>query len=280
MYKCLQTFKYSNLLTLKFDLNASRAFFLFYVITLIKRSYTGYNSGVFNNKYRIFVPAFNEELSIQDTLKDLLSFYPPLNIVVINDGSTDNTNLLVLDFKVSIHNHPKNQGIGAVLKTAAKIAIELNLDFFIIFDGDGQHQASQIDKLVQRFNRGGVDLLVGSRLKFEEIQTYPAYHFDLKRKMAIFLLAFGIKKKFGISILDITSGFRIYGRNTYPSILRIKNDYYLADTVGSLIQILKDRKIVSEVPVFMIDRLKGRRSSSIYNSAYNYSKIIREILGA
>ena len=213
---------------------------------------------MFDSRYLIFVPAFNEELSIQDTLKDLLSFYSPSKIVVINDGSTDNTNLLVLDFKVSIHNHPNNQGIGAVLKTATKMAIELNLDFFVIFDGDGQHQASQIDKLIQCFSRGGGDLLIGSRLKLEETQTYPAYHFDLKRKIAIHFLSFGIMKKFGISVLDITSGFRIYGKNTYPAILRLEYDYYL----------------------FMIDRLKGRRSSSIYNSAYNYFRIIREILKA
>jgi glycosyltransferase involved in cell wall biosynthesis len=235
---------------------------------------------VFDSRYRIFVPAFNEELSIQDTLKDLLSFYSPLNIVVINDGSTDNTNLLVSDFEVNIHNHSKNQGIGAVLKTATRMAIELDLDFFVIFDGDGQHQASQIDKLIQNFICGRGDLLVGSRLRFEEIQTYEAYHFDLKRKIAIYLLSFGITKKFSVSILDITSGFRIYGKNTYPAILRLECDYYLADTVGSLVQILKDGNIVSEVPVFMINRLKGRRSSSIYNSIYNYFRIIKEILRA
>ena len=235
---------------------------------------------MFDSRYLIFVPAFNEELSIQDTLKDLLSFYSPSKIVVINDGSTDNTNLLVLDLKVSIHNHPNNQGIGAVLKTATKMAIELNLDFFVIFDGDGQHQASQIDKLIQCFSRGGGDLLIGSRLKHEETQTYPAYHFDLKRKIAIHFLSFGIMKKYGISVLDITSGFRIYGKNTYPAILRLEYDYYLADTVGSLTHILKDGNKVFEVPVFMIDRLKGRRSSSMYNSAYNYFRIIREVFKA
>jgi glycosyltransferase involved in cell wall biosynthesis len=112
----------------------------------------------------VIVPAYNEEKSIGRVIEDLRGLDLPLDILVVNDGSADATSAqaratgqaLVIDL-------PKNLGIGGAVQTGFKFAARNGYQVAIQFDGDGQHLAAEIPKLLARLGEGGVNMVIGSR---------------------------------------------------------------------------------------------------------------------
>jgi polyprenyl-phospho-N-acetylgalactosaminyl synthase len=109
----------------------------------------------------IIIPAFNESSGLAAVLESLL----PLNfgIIVIDDGSTDNTGNIAGDFPVLLIRHELNLGQGAALETGMEAARKLNADFVIHFDADGQHDPSDITQLLIPLQKDEADIVFGSR---------------------------------------------------------------------------------------------------------------------
>jgi glycosyltransferase involved in cell wall biosynthesis len=109
----------------------------------------------------IIIPAFNESAGITAVLESLL----PLNhgIIVIDDGSTDETSILVAAFPVLLIRHELNLGQGAALETGMEAARKLNADFVVHFDADGQHDPSEIAHLLTPLQNNKADIVFGSR---------------------------------------------------------------------------------------------------------------------
>ena len=115
-------------------------------------------------KLSIVIPAYNEEKTIQKVIRNVQSVMAnsriSYEIIVVNDGSKDNTATLVKKEDVILINHPYNKGYGASLKTGA---INANGEFVLYFDADDQHDANDILKLLKFMDK--FDMVVGERKK-------------------------------------------------------------------------------------------------------------------
>ncbi len=148
----------------------------------------------------ILIPAYNEAETIGEVLSSLFSLYPTAEILVVDDGSTDATPTLARQAGARVVRHPYNKGNGASVKTGLRQA---NGDLVVIFDADGQHDARDIEKLVDCV--GEYDLVVGAR--DENSQT------DFGRRVYHHVLNLLATYLSGVPVPDATSGFRAARRN-------------------------------------------------------------------
>ena len=109
--------------------------------------------------FSIVIPARNEELGLAILLPELIRAYPDAEIIVVNDGSTDNTEQVCKDAGVNVVTHPYAKGNGAAIKSGARIATG---DYLVFMDGDGQHSAADVGRLLAKAEEG-YDLVVGAR---------------------------------------------------------------------------------------------------------------------
>ena len=172
----------------------------------------------------IIIPAFNEEAAIENTINGLLQFpyTKDWDIIVVNDGSTDNTKSILHKFPtIKIINHPYNKGYGASLKAGIKNS---NTNLVCFFDADGQHNPSDIKSILDNF--GGYDLLVGERNKdsYNEWIRKPGKWF--LAKVANFLT--------GRKIPDLNSGLRIMKREIITGLLHLFPDGFSFSTTSTI----------------------------------------------
>jgi glycosyltransferase involved in cell wall biosynthesis len=111
----------------------------------------------------IIVPALNESGSIQRVIADIRQYVPTANVVVINDGSTDNTSELARQAGAVVLDMPYNVGIGAAVQTGFLYAAQHDYDIAVQTDGDGQHPPSELPPLIAQLLRGNADVVIGSR---------------------------------------------------------------------------------------------------------------------
>ena len=119
-------------------------------------------------KVAIVVPAFNESSVIYNVLKSIpkkIKGTSLVDVVVINDGSSDNTQSEVRRAGIPIINHVINRGLGAAIKTGIAYASVNKADIMVTFDGDGQHDPSDIEKIIRPVFQKKADLVIGSRFK-------------------------------------------------------------------------------------------------------------------
>ena len=159
----------------------------------------------------IIIPAYNEEEGIAGVITELTELSGNHEILVVDDGSTDNTYKLASDTGVKVIRHPYNKGYGAALKTGIRNA---EADIVLFMDADGQHKPSDIKKLIQYIEE--YDMVVGARTKKSKI--------SLLRRPGKKILSITANYLAGMKIPDLNSGFRafkksvargdIYGRGT------------------------------------------------------------------
>lgn len=214
-------------------------------------------------KVLAIIPAYNEAENLPAVIQDLRSFGGDL--LVVNDGSTDNTAAVARSFGAHVISHPFNLGIGGTVQTGLKYAREHGYDLAIQFDGDGQHRGDQVFKIVDLVKRGEADLVIGSR-------TLPGgYKMGITRWMGSRIFHCLIRVLSGKTIEDPTSGFRCYGKRT----IRLFSRYYTDDypEVESIVTAARCGLRIVEVPVLMRGRLSGNSSITRTKSAYYMLKV-------
>lgn len=148
------------------------------------------------DKYSIIIPARNEARTIGDLLQSLNKAHPDAEIIVVNDGSEDDTARISASAGARVISSPYSMGNGAAVKAGAREAVG---DIFIFMDADGQHQAEEIDKLLEIIDEG-YDMVIGAR----SIKS----HSSKARYLAnVFYNRFASWVS-GHRIQDLTSGFR------------------------------------------------------------------------
>jgi len=219
------------------------------------------------HKILIIVPAFNEENNIVSVISDILKHCPDSDIVVVNDGSGDNTVKLARQSKVAVLDLPNNLGIGAAMQTGYKFAQEMGYDFTVQCDGDGQHPANQINKILKPVISNEADLVVGSRY----IQK-NGYKTPLMRKAGMIVFTFVISLIIKQKASDTTSGFRAANRK----VIKFFADNYPCDypEVEALVYAHKANFRITEVPVEMRQRAAGVSSINHAKSAYYMTKVL------
>jgi hypothetical protein len=221
-------------------------------------------------KILVIVPAYNEEGSIRDVILDLRKNFPEGDVVVVNDGSLDRTSDVARSLGAGVIDVPYNLGIGGAMQTGFVYAMTRGYDAAIQFDGDGQHRADQIPKILAPHQKGGADLVVGSRFLSE-----GGFTSSIQRRMGAKILSFVVSSLIGKKITDTTSGFRVYGRNA----IAFFSFLYPEDYPEVEVFILAHKKGLSieEVPAEMGPRMLGKSSITVPKAVYYMVKVLLAI---
>ena len=216
------------------------------------------------------VPAYNEQASLPAVVRDLRVHHPEAEIVVVNDGSTDNTAAVARSLEVRLLDLPYNLGIGGAVQAGLLYAAREGYDVAVQFDGDGQHRADQVGRLLDAFGRYGCDVAIGSR--FLEPGGYRA---PLLRRLGIAIFRGVNSLVLGQTITDNTSGFRAYTR---PAIAFLAREYpHDYPEPESVVTLCRHGFRVREVAVTMRERQGGNSSITFYRSLYYMGKVLLAI---
>jgi len=177
----------------------------------------------------IIIPAFNEEEAIGSVVKSIHSAFPDSEIIVVNDGSTDNTAEEIAASAVIILNHDHNRGYGASLKTGIRVA---SRDYILVCDGDGQHSVEDVRRLMNECD--GYDLVVGARNSYS--------HQPFLRRPGKFIMSKYAEFLAGAKIPDLNSGLRIFKRDTFMRYLHLMPDGFSFSTTSTFTMIKSNRK--------------------------------------
>lgn len=216
-------------------------------------------------KVLMIVPAYNEELNIENTINKIKSISKKsknvIDYIIINDGSTDNTLEKCKNNNYKVINLINNLGIGGAVQTGYKYAYINNFDVAIQFDGDGQHDENYIDNLVCEIENG-YDFVIGSRF----IGDLSEFKSTGIRRVGIKILSFLIKICTGKKIYDPTSGFRAANKK----IIKIFNDNYPTEypEPETIVDLIRRGYKIKEVAVKMHEREFGTSSIKPLKSIY------------
>jgi glycosyltransferase involved in cell wall biosynthesis len=208
----------------------------------------------------VIVPAFNEQESLPKVLKTLISH--DYQVLVSDDGSIDRTRTVAQNAGAIVLSLPFNLGVGGALRAGFKFAVRNGFSAVIQVDADGQHDISQIERLIEEVNRSGVHMVVGSRFgEFEDSMSV-----SLLRRLMMRVLASIATHATGTKITDSTSGFRIIREPLLSEFARTFPVYYLGDTFEALTSAGKAGYLIREIPTVIHERTHGESSATIGQS--------------
>ena len=221
-------------------------------------------------KVLIIIPAYNEALNIEKTVKDVV-INTQYDYVIINDCSKDNTKEVCERNNFNMLSLPINYGLTSGIQLGMKYAYKNNYDIAIQFDGDGQHNASYLDSMSKKLVEENLDMVIGSRYIEKE-----GFQSSGMRRMGIKYFTGLIKLLTGKKITDPTSGMRMINRK----IMKQFSEEYPKDypEPESIVTILKEGAKVEEIPVKMNAREEGVSSISPSKSIYYMVKVSIAVL--
>jgi glycosyltransferase involved in cell wall biosynthesis len=213
------------------------------------------------------VPAYNEERNVGRVIDELRAFDPGLEIVVVSDGSVDRTAEVAAEHGALVIRLPFNLGIGGAVQTGFRYAWENGYERAVRVDGDGQHDPSQLARVLEPVLAGEADIVVGSRFAGDS-----DYRSSGPRRIGIRILAWVVSAIARQRVTDSTSGFQALNRRAislfaadYP------HDY---PEVEGMVMVIRHRLRLREVPVSMRAREHGRSSIGALGSIYYMAKVL------
>lgn len=217
------------------------------------------------------VPAYNEENSIFDVVSSITSLNPDVDILVINDGSTDNTSLEARRAGALVIDLPANLGIGGAVQTGYIYALKEGYDICVQIDGDGQHDPKDLKRLTEPIRKGQCDMVIGSRFIIDSGYKSPVF-----RNIGIKFFSIVVSRVTGTEIKDTTSGYRAVNRN----VINMFSKYYPTDypEVETLVYAVRKGIRIREVPVSMRHRSMGKSSITPIKSLYYMVKVTLSLL--
>ena len=214
------------------------------------------------------VPAYDEADAIGRVVHEIRSFDPAIDVVVVDDASTDETASVAQSHGAIVLRLPHNVGIGGAVQTGFKFALAEGYDTAVRLDGDGQHDAAELGKLLAPLERGEADLVIGSRF----VDPGGTYKPPLARRIGIRVFARLVSLLGGQRVTDTTSGFLALDRvgiglfaSEYP------HDY---PEVEATLIALKSGLRLSQVQVEMRERETGSSSITFVRSLYYIVKVM------
>ena len=215
-------------------------------------------------KVSVIIPAYNEAQSIGDVVKKIKTLNPDFEIVVINDGSTDDTSAVARDAGADlVYSHPYNIGNGAAIKSGIRIA---SGDILIFMDADLQHNPEDIKTMLEYFP--GYDMVVGARLKGDQASLWRAFGNKIYNWLASYVAKF--------SIQDLTSGFRAIKSDIARNFSYLLPNTYSYPTTLTLC-VLRSGRTVKYVPIEAKARKSGTSNIRIFKDGVRFFMIIIKI---
>lgn len=224
-------------------------------------------------KTLIILPALNEAKNIAETVSLIKQSVPHADVLVINDGSSDNTHQVAEQAGAIVLNMAYNVGIGAAVQTGFKYAASHDYQLVARLDGDGQHSANNIMNLLSIVENGEVDVAIGSRF----LGGGHDYGTSFMRRLGIGVLSKLLSLITQQAVTDPTSGFSAYNR---PAIL-LFSQYYPHDypEPEAVVICHKSGLTMREIPVTFLPRKHGTSQFTVpTRSAYYMLKVTLAIL--
>lgn len=225
-------------------------------------------------KVLVAIIAYNEEKNIKNTIRDLRKNNFGYDIVVFDNGSKDDTVKIARQMEVDVIAHCINTGgSGGALRTYFLYAYKNSYDILCQFDGDGQHIASELPKIINPIKNDEADYVIGSRfLNKKGFQSTPL------RRIGIKLFSFLDSLIIGEKILDITSGARAYNQKVI-NFFACKYRHEIYDTSQLILLSHFAGLRIQEVPVEMRKRKYGKSEYNLFNAISFPIKGIINVIG-
>ncbi len=214
-------------------------------------------------KIAVIIPVYNEAETIADLIVQIRTLHPDFEIIVINDGSQDDTAKIAFDAGAEVYSHPYNIGNGAAVKNGIRIA---DADILVFMDGDGQHNPADIRLLLEHLTDH--DMVVGARSMTGHTSVFRALGNRAYNWLASYVANFYIK--------DLTSGFRAVKAEVAKDFMYLLPNTYSYPTTLTL-GALRSGWSVKYVPIKMSKREKGKSNISIVKDGVRFFMIITKI---
>ncbi|MEM6580350.1 MAG: glycosyltransferase family 2 protein [Pseudomonadota bacterium] len=173
--------------------------------------------------FSIVIPAKNEQEGLATFLPSLRQAYPDIEVIVVNDGSTDNTVAVCEEHSVRVITHPYSKGNGAAIKTGSRAA---SGDYIVFMDGDGQHDPADIARILDKVEQG-YDLVVGARKGLSSQASFARWSANsIYNKLAGWMV--------NREIPDLTSGFRCVNRRKFLDFLYLLPNGFSYPTTSTM----------------------------------------------
>ena len=201
-----------------------------------------------NIKVSIIIPAYNEEVGIKQVLDRLtaLNYHKNYEIIVVDDGSSDNTAAIVSEYPVKLAKHNVNKGYGAALKTGIR---EASGDKIIMMDSDGQHDPKYIPQIISSLDE--YDMVIGTRSK----DSHQVKGRQFGKRIIRIIGQFLVEQK----LPDYNSGYRGFDKETLQRMLNIMPNGFSFSTTSTLAY-LKEGFTIGTFPIY-VEKRKGRKSN-------------------
>lgn len=217
----------------------------------------------------VLVPTYNEEESVAEVLRKLLGLsglLPPMEIIVVDDGSTDHTAQEVAKFpSVKYVAHEKNLGKGAALRTAFRVA---SGEILVVQDADMEYCPSEIPKIVRPILTGQADVVYGSRLMGEHRGMTFSHYVGNK------VLSLTTRLLYRASITDVMTGRKCFARKVAESIDLTEDGFEIETEITT--KVLEKGWRITEVPINYSKRVKGSAKIRYWDGVSSMVKLFRE----
>ena len=210
-------------------------------------------------KISIIIPAYNEEKKIQDVIDDIKNTRINDEIIVVDDGSSDNTFELAKRTGVKVFRHSYNRGYGAAIKTGIRNA---SGDVVLFIDADGQHKAEDIEKVIEPIQN--YDMVVGARSKGSVISNFRRSGKMFMKKYASYLA--------GKEIPDLNSGLRAVKKDVALEFMHLYPNGFSLTTTITIACILSGYS-VKYVPIETLERV-GKSKIKPFSDGFNFIMLI------
>lgn len=219
----------------------------------------------------VIIPAYNEAAAIENTVRAVREKAPGCDLMVINDGSTDETLHILQRGEIEHLNLRCNLGIGGCVQSGFLYACENGYDYAVQIDGDGQHDPAYILQIIEQMERDGVDLGIGSRYVTKE-----GFQSSAARRAGITFLSKLIYLTCRARVKDVTSGYRVSSKKLIAYFANHYSDDY--PEPDAIVMAVSNGFKVGEYPVIMHERTTGVSSIGAFKSIYYMIKVSLSII--
>jgi glycosyltransferase involved in cell wall biosynthesis len=215
----------------------------------------------------VIVPAFNEAGAIADVVRSVRQYVPGVPVLVIDDGSVDETANTARNAGAEVLALPHHLGLGGCVQAGYKLAFELGFEYVIRVDGDGQHDARDIPRVLEKLKTSGCEMVIGSRFL-----TADSPRTGFVRWLGICLFRAVLRPILGKPVRDPTSGFVGVNRRALQVFSRSFPLEY--PEIETLVVLQRRRFHFEEVPCKMRARTAGRSSITALKSLYYITHVL------